>query len=144
MRISLRASTLAVFLALAAGAQPDRITEPIDIRHRAQIAGHVRQIGGGYVDEGPLDASFPMYRLTLFLKPSALQQSALQRLLLDLQDPHSSNYHRWLTPEEYASRFGLSPSDAARRLPVSDNPDKAEIFPGMRYLASQGFVWVAR
>jgi len=113
MRNSPLAAFFATFSTLPVSAQVDRIMEPIHNRLRVQIEGHVRQIDRSYRDEGPVDASFPMDRLTLFLKPSALKQTALQRLLLDLQDPHSSNYHRWLTPEEYASRFGLSPPDAA-------------------------------
>ena len=35
----------------------------------------------------------------------------LQKLLADQQNPQSANYHRWLTPEEYADRFGVSPGD---------------------------------
>ena len=33
----------------------------------------------------------------------------LTSFLLDQQNPRSASYHKWLTPEQYASRFGLSP-----------------------------------
>jgi uncharacterized protein (TIGR03437 family) len=49
--------------------------------------------------------------VTLALKPSASQQADLDRLLAQQQDPSSPNYHRWLTPEQYADRFGLSQAD---------------------------------
>ena len=34
--------------------------------------------------------------------------------LADQQNPRSASYHKWLTPEQYASRFGLSPVHATR------------------------------
>jgi hypothetical protein len=49
--------------------------------------------------------------MTLLIVPSASQQKAVDKLLAQQQDPHSPLYHQWLTPEEYADRFGLSPND---------------------------------
>jgi uncharacterized protein (TIGR03437 family) len=46
----------------------------------------------------------------MLLKPSVDQQADLDRLLADQQDRSSANYHRWLTPQQFADRFG--PSDA--------------------------------
>ena len=42
----------------------------------------------------------------ILLKPTADQQADLQQLLGQQQDPASPNYHKWLTPEQYAARFG--------------------------------------
>ena len=50
-------------------------------------------------------------RVTLVLKPSESQSADLHRLLRELHDPASTNYHNWLTPEEFADRFGMSQSD---------------------------------
>jgi uncharacterized protein (TIGR03437 family) len=47
----------------------------------------------------------------LLFKPSSTQQAALDQLLAQQQDPSSANYHRWLTPEQYAASFGLSAAD---------------------------------
>ncbi len=52
--------------------------------------------------------------MTMTLQPSAAQQAALQQLLADQQNPKSSSYHQWLTPEQYADRFGVSAGDAAQ------------------------------
>lgn len=49
--------------------------------------------------------------VTLVLKPSAAQQADLDQLLAQQQDASSPNYHRWLTPEQYAGRFGVSQTD---------------------------------
>src|SRR6202521_1725572 len=52
--------------------------------------------------------------VTLLTVPSASQQQALTKLLADQQNPGSASYHKWLTPEQYADRFGLSLSDVAK------------------------------
>jgi hypothetical protein len=96
-RKSLVTTVLALYPAVVAHAQPDRLAEPN--RCWVKIAGHLRKITSLQVDEGPLDPSFRMDGLILFLKPSKVQQTALNQLLLDLRDPHSPNYHQWLTPE---------------------------------------------
>jgi uncharacterized protein (TIGR03437 family) len=48
------------------------------------------------------------------LAPTPAQQSELDRLLEQQQTPGSPNYHRWLSPEEYAARFGVSDADLAQ------------------------------
>ena len=65
-------------------------------------------------DDGPADSSLPLSGLTLVLRPSASQQAALDQLLKEQQDPASANYHHWLTPDEYAQRFGASQEDIDR------------------------------
>jgi subtilase family serine protease len=52
--------------------------------------------------------------MTLLTTPTAAQQSALQQLLVQQQDPTSPRYHKWLTPEQWADRFGLSQSDISK------------------------------
>jgi len=52
-----------------------------------------------------------MQRITMVFKPGAEQETDLNGLLEEQQDPLSPNYHTWLTPEEFADRFGLSPDD---------------------------------
>jgi subtilase family serine protease len=49
--------------------------------------------------------------MALGLKKTATQQADLEQLLNDLQDRKSPAYHRWLTPEQYADRFGISQND---------------------------------
>lgn len=49
--------------------------------------------------------------VTLTFAQSASQQSELNQLLIEQQTPGSANYHRWLVPQEYADRFGVSEDD---------------------------------
>jgi len=41
-------------------------------------------------------------------------QSELTQLLAEQQDPSSSEYHQWLTPEEFTARFGPTPEKLAQ------------------------------
>ena len=49
-------------------------------------------------------------RLTMALR----NRDDLARLLADQQDPSSAQYHRWLTPDAFTSRFGPTDADLAR------------------------------
>ncbi len=63
---------------------------------------------------GALDASEAIEGISIHFTRSASQQQDLDRFLGELHRPGSANYHRWLSPEEYAARFGLKHEDLAR------------------------------
>src|SRR6185312_12668815 len=65
-------------------------------------------------DRGEASPDLRIDRAILLVRPSTAQQSELEQLLRDQRNPASPNYHRWLTPEEYADRFGLSAADESR------------------------------
>ena len=89
----------------------DRITLAIDNSQRVALPGHVSPRTKSGVDQGPVDPSMALPYVTIVLKPSASQQADLTQLLAQQQDPSSPNYHDWLTPEQYADRFGVSQAD---------------------------------
>ena len=93
--------------------QQDRITAPIDSARIVRLNGNLRPAMLRRNDGGRVNAAFPIPAMTLFLKPSAGQQSDLRQLLEDQRNPASPLYHRWLTPEEFADRFGPSRGDIA-------------------------------
>lgn len=66
------------------------------------------------IDLGRLEPNAKMPYITVSILPTAAQQSALDRLLADQQNRLSPNYHHWLTPEEFADRFGTSPADYSK------------------------------
>ena len=99
--------------AMACFAQPDRIASRIDNARTVTLPGRVHPLAKAANDAGTVDAGFPLF-LTLQLKPSADQQSALQQLIQQQQNPASSDFHRWLTPEQYAGQFGASSSDTGQ------------------------------
>ena len=90
-------------------AQTSRLAGRIDDTRRVRLAGRVHPQARPENDLGAVDAAQPMPTMTLVLKPGDGQ--ALTQLLQDQQDPSSPNFHKWLTPEQYASSFGASASD---------------------------------
>ncbi len=108
---ALRLIALIFGLAMMAPAQPSRITAQIDNSRRITLTGHLHPKALPQYDQGALDPSTQLSRVTIMLQPSAAQQADLKQLLADQQNPSSPNYHKWLTPEEYANRFGASVSD---------------------------------
>ena len=105
-------------------AQQSRITARIDNTHSVRLSGRIHPKATVQNDRGAVEGSFQLPGITVLLKPSSAQQSGLEQMLAQQQDPASANFHRWLTPEQFADRFGVSADDLAK---VSD------------WLKSQGF-----
>ncbi len=79
----------------------------------------------------------------MLFKPTDEQQSELDRLVGDQQNPASPNYHKWLTPEEFADRFGLSPHDVSEILSWlrSQGFTVNEVAATRRWVVFTGKVW---
>ncbi|MGH9499883.1 MAG: protease pro-enzyme activation domain-containing protein [Terriglobales bacterium] len=93
-------------------AQPrNRITAVIDDERRVVLRGNRHPLAAAVNDAGMVSGDFRMERMILALKPDASQQVALDDLVKAQHDPASPFYHRWLSPEEYGRRFGISESD---------------------------------
>ena len=108
---------LALWVALgtvAANAQPNRISQRIDNTRRTVLTGHIRPQARPENDQGRVSPSLQLPYVTLTLAPSDAQAAELEKLLADQQTPGSPDYHRWLTPEQYADRFGVSESDMSQ------------------------------
>src|SRR5208337_4057672 len=93
---------------------PDRITGPIVSSQLIKLSAGVPRRAQPQYDRGPVDPSFKLSYMTLLTVPPASQQKAVDRLLAQQQDPRSPLYHQWLTPEQYADRFGLSLNDVQK------------------------------
>jgi subtilase family serine protease len=98
----------------AMAAQPNRITAPIDGSETVVLNGTVHSQARSDYDQGPADSALPLPYVVMVMRPSSSQQAQLDQLLAQQQDPASPNYHKWLTPEAYADRFALSPSDTEK------------------------------
>src|ERR1700722_3370628 len=99
---------------LTAEAQQDRIGVRISNSPTVLIPGQVHARARAAVNQGPVGSSFPLPLITMYLEPSSSQATSLQQLLAGQQDPTSANYHKWLSPEQYADRFGVSRNDLNR------------------------------
>jgi subtilase family serine protease len=92
----------------------DRITREIDPSQTVAVKGNVHGLARPNSDFGRADASKLMRGITLVFHPSAAQQQDLDNLLAEQQDRSSPNYHKWLTPAQFADRFGMSRADLQR------------------------------
>jgi subtilase family serine protease len=77
------------------------------------LPGHLSARTKHGSDLGRMDPSFRLEGMTVVLARAGTQ-SQRDALLAALQNPGSPAYHRWLTPEDYAARFGASEQDVAR------------------------------
>ena len=118
--IALVGAAFSLFIPLFAQAQTSlppqritgaRITSAIDASHFSELKGNVHPLARAQNDLGAADASLQMQRITLMFQPTAAQQADLDALLAAQQNPTSSNFHQWLTPQQFGDRFGIAPSD---------------------------------
>src|SRR6516225_686886 len=110
-RLVIAALFLLSSLVLAQQTQQRRIVRPVNNATTVRLQGtmHPRVLAG--VDRGPVAATMPLQRMTLVFSRTPEQQAAVDQLLTEQQDPNSVNYHKWLTPEDFGDRFGLSQAD---------------------------------
>jgi len=88
----------------------DRIPA-VDNANLTRIAGTVHPLVQSASDLGALNGSTTLERMALVFNRTPAQQSDLDLLLQQQQDPSSPNYHKWLTPEQFGERFGLGVND---------------------------------
>ncbi len=84
-----------------------RISQAIDDRDTVQLLGNVHPLLQKATDQGRMDGATRLEGVSLVFKRTAAQDAAAEKFLDDLQNPKSPSYHKWLTPEQYADRFGL-------------------------------------
>jgi subtilase family serine protease len=108
--------SISAFLMLAVAA-------PAQVRNRIQqnigdtepvVISSPHPLARAEFDQGRVEGSMRISRASMVFKLSPAQQADLGKLLAEQQDPHSANYRKWLTPEQYAARFGMSDSDLAQ------------------------------
>jgi subtilase family serine protease len=108
--------SISAFLVLAVAA-------PAQVRNRiAQNIGDTEPVmlsaphplARAEFDQGRVEGSMKINHASIVFKLSPAQQADLDKLLAEQQDPHSTNYRKWLTPEQYAARFGMSDGDLAK------------------------------
>ncbi len=108
------AVTLGLLLSIPAtrvSAQRRRVFGPIDNSRRVALRNHISPRIQGGTDQGDLDRARILPYVTMLFKQSPSQEADLDQLLANQQNPSSPEYHKWLTPEQFADRFGASQED---------------------------------
>src|SRR5712691_1153457 len=88
-----------------------RITDRVDNSRLIVLQGNTHPLARPQFDQGAAPPNLSMDRMLLVLKRSPEQETALQDLLEQQQDKSSPNYHKWLTPDQFAQQFGPADQD---------------------------------
>ena len=110
----MRGALFLLFLFTISGiAQKARLTVPIDEGRRVVLKSTVHPWTRSAVDLGRVEPSRKIGPLIILLKRTPTQQAGIKQLLEDQRDVNSPQFHQWLTPEQYADRFGLAEDDVS-------------------------------
>jgi subtilase family serine protease len=75
------------------------------------LRGNVHPLARPEFDQGVAPDDLPMERMLLVLQRGADQESSLRELLDQQQVQGSSQFHQWLSPEQFGQQFGPADSD---------------------------------
>jgi subtilase family serine protease len=87
------------------------IHDAIDETKQVTLAGNTRPEANAENDRGLVPDGFPLNHMLLQLKRSPESESALKQYIDQLQDRHSSNFHQWLSPAQFAAQYGVAQED---------------------------------
>ena len=97
----------------AAGPQP-RIVQAIDSSQRATIRGSHSPRARTELDAGRVSSETKLEGMSVTFQRTDAQEADLQSLIAAQQNPASPFYHKWLTPEQFGARFGVSDVDISK------------------------------
>jgi Pro-kumamolisin, activation domain/Bacterial Ig-like domain (group 3) len=86
------------------------INQPVDPAQRQTLTSAQSPRLKSATDLGRADASLPMKDMLLTLRSSS-NPAAMQQYVASLHNPNSPNYKKWLTPEQFAAKFGVADAD---------------------------------
>ena len=102
---------LAMLFSSRSYAAVDRIQGELNAGPRVPIPGNTHGLARPEFDLGRVESDIPLPRVSLEFHPSPAQQQELNQFLADLGNRKSPNYHKYLTPDQFADRFGMSQND---------------------------------
>jgi subtilase family serine protease len=100
-----------IISALQVQAASQRLHSALDDSKITSLRGNIPHFARVQNDRGPVSPSKRIEGASIVFNRSAAQQVEVESLLRQQQDPASPNYHKWLTPQQYADRFGMSQGD---------------------------------
>ena len=97
---------------LSLPAAAPQISGPIVESNLERLTGNPSPSAETSTDLGRVANDFPQEHILMMLRRGAAQQQALDHFMQQQYDPHSANFHKWLTPEQFGSLFGPSTKDS--------------------------------
>jgi subtilase family serine protease len=115
-----RSSSWSVLVAVLCGvstlaaAEQRSVTLKVDENSLTQLHGHVSRAARPEFDRGRVPDSLPQEHILMMLRRSGPKERELQQFIGRQYDPHSPDFHRWLTPQQFGERFGPSTQDIGK------------------------------
>ena len=98
----------------AGAAQAARLSQEISGQATTPLKGSLNPLARSAWEAGRVPAGTQLKGITLRFSRTTQQQAELDTLVAAQQNRSSALYHQWLTPEQYAARFGMAESDIAK------------------------------
>lgn len=90
-----------------------QLTREVDGHVRVIIQGSHAPMARRENDAGRVQSGIQLHGISIVFKRTPVQETGLQALIAAQQNPAAKSYHRWLTPEQFAARFGASDDEIA-------------------------------
>ncbi len=104
----------AMTVAQARAQAPVRIHAGINNAEQATLQNSLHPQAQAQFDAGRMPADTRLNGIGMVFSRSAQQEADLLALIAAQQNPGSPFYHQWLTPEEFAARFGMADADLGK------------------------------
>ena len=88
-----------------------RIRSEITSSEPATLKGSLHPWAQARFDAGRVPADSKLSGISMVFSRTAQQQADLDALIAAQQNPSSPLFHQWLTPEQFAARYGMAESD---------------------------------
>jgi subtilase family serine protease len=91
-----------------------RIGAEVSSSNMTALPGTKRPTALAQYDTGRLVAGTKLQGVSIYFSRSQAQEADLKLLMAAQQNPASPSYHKWLTPDQFAARFGMADTDIAK------------------------------
>jgi subtilase family serine protease len=96
---------------LSAQLPKPRIGAEITNSEQSTLRGSLHPLAQSQNDAGRMPSNIRLNGISIYFNRSAAQEADLQALIAAQQDPASPLYHKWLTSDQFAARFGMAQAD---------------------------------
>jgi subtilase family serine protease len=83
----------------------------VDESSLTRLHGQVSRAARPEFDRGRAPDNLPQEHILMMLRRTGPKEQDLQHFIGQQYDPHSPDFHRWLTPRQFGERFGPSTQD---------------------------------
>ncbi len=90
---------------------PARVTQAIDETELVRLDRNTRPEANVKNDRGAVSDGFNADHMFLLLQRSPALERKLDKLIDQMNDKKSANFHHWLTAEEFGQKFGVAQAD---------------------------------